>query len=92
MTPPEGVGGSPEFQAGVLFGRVGAIEDRLDKQDARFNSIEAKLDNIADMLSQGQGRDQARGAIAKVAQWAVTPLMALAAWAAGHFHWIGGTH
>ncbi len=44
---------------GQLEGRVVAIEDRLDRSDlttaARLETIELKLDKLANTLSQGMG-------------------------------------
>lgn len=72
---------SPEYKAGMVAGRLSAVESRLDRLehaiDTRLSGIESKLESIASQLQQGSGMQFVGG---KVLHWALTLAISVGGW------------
>ena len=72
---------SPDYKAGVVAGRLSAVETRLDRLehtiDTRLAGIEVKLEGIVSQLQKGSGM-QFVGA--KVLHWALTLAVSFGGW------------
>lgn len=72
---------NPDYMAGMVAGRLSAVETRLDRLehqiDTRLAGIEAKIEAIASRLEQGSGMQFVGG---KLLHWILTIAISAAGW------------